>query len=82
MKYKIDHPDYISIEGGKVIAGMILTDRDNNIGAEQKRKPERIEIANVAGYQHVDVRWIVSGGSRYTIRVESVKGGIAEAQSE
>jgi hypothetical protein len=82
IKYKIDHPDYISIEGGKVIAGMILTDKDNNIGAEQKRKPERIEIANIPGYQHVDVRWIVSGGSRYTVKAESVKGGIAEAQSE
>lgn len=82
LRYKIDPPDYIYLDGGKVIAGMIVTDADRNITREQKKNPQRMEIANIEGYQHVDVRWIVRGGTRFTVRVESVKGGHTSAQSE
>jgi hypothetical protein len=75
VKYKIDPPDYISLHGGEVIAGMIVEDRDNNVNIEQKKHPEKLEIANLQGYQHVNVKWIVRGGGKYTIDVESVKGG-------
>jgi hypothetical protein len=75
LKNKIDPPDYVTLEGGRVIAGMIVTDSDNNICTEQKRNPSRLEISNLAGYQHVVVKWIVKGGSRFTIKAESVKGG-------
>lgn len=82
LKYKIDPPDYVTIEGGKVIAGMIVTDKDRNIGQEQKKNPQRLEVENIGGYQHVNLKWIVSGGNKFTVRVESVKGGTAEAASE
>ncbi len=36
----------------------------------------------IAGYQHIDLKWIVKGGSKYTVRVESVKGGRSSAQTE
>ena len=82
MKYKIDPPDYVYIEGGKVIAGMIVLDKDRNLNQEQKKDPQRLEIPNIEGYSHVDLKWIVSNGGKFNIRVESVKGGRTWAQSE
>lgn len=75
MRYKIDPPDYVSLDGGTVIAGMIVTNKDLNLTREQKNNPQRMEIPNIAGYQKVDLKWIVKGDARYTIRVESAKGG-------
>ena len=81
LKYKIDPPDYVYLDGGKVIAGMIVTDIDRNITVEQKKNPQRIEVSNIEGYGRVHVRWIVKGGSRYGVRVESVKGGHVSRQA-
>jgi hypothetical protein len=82
LKYKIDPPDYIYLDGGTVIAGMIVEDADRNIVTEQKKNPQRLEIQNIAGYQSVDLKWIVRGGNKYTVRAESVKGGRTSAQIE
>ena len=51
LKFKIDPPDYIYLDGGKVIAGMIVEDKDMNINREQKKNPQRLEVQNIAGYQ-------------------------------
>jgi hypothetical protein len=82
MRYKIDPPDYVYLEGGKVIAGMIVENADLNRTTEQKKNPERMEIQNIAGYQQVDLKWIVKGGNKFTVKVESVKGGRTSAQME
>ncbi len=82
LKFKIDPPDYIYIDGGKVIAGMFVENRDLNINREQKKNPQRLEVPNIAGYQRIEVKWIVKDGSKFTIRAESVKGGRAQGQSE
>ncbi len=82
IKFKIDPPDYIVIEGGKVIAGMIVDDMLQNRTREQEKNPSRMEISNIPGKSRIDVRWIVKGGSRYTVKVESVKGGTASSLSE
>ncbi len=82
LKYKIDPPDYVYLDGGTVIAGMTVENADLNRTTEQKKNPQRMEITNIAGYQHIDLKWIVKGGSKYTVRVESVKGGRASAQKE
>ncbi|HEY5471048.1 MAG TPA: M14 family metallopeptidase [Bacteroidales bacterium] len=82
MKFKIDPPDYIYLEGGTVVAGMIVKDKDLNINEEQKKNPKRMEVNNIAGYERIDLKWIVKDGSKFTIRVESVKGGLATGQSE
>jgi hypothetical protein len=82
LKFKIDPPDYIYIDGGKVIAGMFVENRDLNINREQKKNPQRLEVPNIAGYQRIEVKWIVKDGSKFTIRAESVKGGRTQAQSE
>jgi hypothetical protein len=82
LKFKIDPPDHVSLEGGTVIVGMIVQDKDNDITTEQKRNPGCLEILNISGYQHVYVKWIVKGGSKFTVRAESIKGGKASAGSE
>ncbi len=82
LRYKIDPPNYCFIEGGTVVAGMIVLDADRNIAREQKDNPRRLEIENIAGYQSIKVKWLVRGGNKFTVRVESVKGGRASAQSE
>jgi hypothetical protein len=82
LRYKINPPDYVYLDGGRVIAGMIVTDKDNNQAREQKMNPGKLEIQNIEGYSHVDLKWIVKDGTKFTVRVESVKGGRASAQSE
>ena len=82
LKFKIDPPDYVTLEGGSVIAGMVVLNKDTNLNKEQKMNPQRMEIDNIAGYDKVNLKWIVKDGSNYTIKVESVKGGIASAKSE
>jgi hypothetical protein len=82
LRYRIDPPDYAYLDGGSVIAGMIVENKDLNLTTEQKKNPQKIEIVNIPGYQRVNLKWIVKGGSKYTVRVESVKGGRASAQTE
>ena len=82
LKYKIDPPDYVFLDGGSVIAGMIVENPDLNITTDQQKDPRRMEITNIAGYQRVNLKWIVKGGGKFSVRVESVKGGRASAQSE
>jgi len=82
IRYKIDPPDYVTLEGGTVIAGMIVDNVLQNITREQKKNPQRMELTNIPGNSGVDLKWIVKGGSKFTIKVESVKGGRATGQSE
>jgi len=65
-----------------VIAGMIVTDKDRNLNQEQKKDPGKLEVSNIEGYSHVDLKWIVKDASKFTVRVESIKGGYTSAQSE
>lgn len=75
LKYKIERPDYISISGAKVVAGMIVENADLNITTEQKVNPETIRVNNIPGLSSVTVRWIVQGSGKYTVTVDSKKGG-------
>lgn len=77
LKFKIERPDYISISGARVIAGMIVNNADQNITTEQKNNPSTIEVSNIPGLSTVTVRWIVQGNSKYTVSVDSRKGGVA-----
>lgn len=80
LKYKIERPDYISIEGAKVIAGMIVENRDLNLTKERKNNPTTLEVNNIPGMGIVTVRWIVSGAKGYNIKVDSRKGGVVSRQ--
>ena len=77
LKYKIERPDYISLSGAKAIAGMTVDNRNPTATVEQKNDPQIIEVENIPGMGQVTVRWIVQGSSKYTITVDSKKGGMA-----
>jgi hypothetical protein len=81
-KNKITRPDWISLNGGKVIAGGILENRFLGILKEQKNNPQRLNVDNISGMGSVAVRWIVDGGSSFTVNVDSEKGGKAKRISQ
>ena len=77
-KNKIERPDYISLTvGGKILAGMQVENRDMNLTTEQKNNPQTIEVPNIPGLGSVMVKWIVEGGGKYTVTVDSKNGGLA-----
>lgn len=76
LKFKIERPDYISLTGAKVVAAMVVDNRDLNITTEQTNNPAVIEVGNIAGQSTVTVQWIVQGNGKYTITVDSKKGGL------
>lgn len=76
LRYNITRPNYISIEGADVEAGMIVNNRDMNHTTEQTHNPSVLRVENIPGMSSVTVRWIVSGGGDYTITVDSAKGGV------
>jgi hypothetical protein len=76
IKYKIERPDHISINGAKVIAGMTVDNRNPAATVEQKNNPQTIEVDNIPGLGQVTVRWIIQGNAKYTVSVDSRKGGL------
>jgi hypothetical protein len=80
LKFKIERPDYVSIEGATVVAGMVVENRDMNLAIEQKNNPATLEVSNIPGLGSVTVRWIISGGKNYSIKVDSRKGGVVTKQ--
>jgi hypothetical protein len=62
LKNRIERPNYISLEGANVVAGMIVHNRDLNIVEEQKVNPSVIEVDNIPGMGFVTVKWIIDGG--------------------
>jgi hypothetical protein len=78
LKFKIERPDIISITGAKVVAGMVVENADLNISTEQKNDPANIKVENIPGLGEVTVRWIVQGSGKYTVTVDSRKGGKIE----
>ena len=76
IKHKIERPDHISITGAKVIAGMTVDNRNPTATVEQKSDPQTIEVDNIPGLGQVTVRWIIQGNAKYTISVDSRKGGL------
>jgi hypothetical protein len=84
IKNKIERPNYITLKGSNVVAGMTVQNEDLQLFTEQKYRPEQIEVKTINGMESVKVRWIVKGNpSNATIEVSSAKGGlIAEKVSE
>ncbi len=78
LKYNIERPDYVTLTGANVVAGMVVENADFNIVKEQKHNPQKMEVKNIPGMGTVKVRWIVSGGGNYSIKVDSAKGGLVE----
>lgn len=76
LVYRIERPDLVSLRGATVIAGMLVDNRDLNLTTEQKSSPDTMQVRNIPGMGGVTVRWIVQGGGKYTVTVDSRKGGV------
>lgn len=81
IRHKLEVPDIVSIKGGQVLSGMIVENRDFGLTTEQVHDPANIRVSTIGGHEYVTVRWLVRGGNRYTIVVDSKKGGTAEGVS-
>ena len=76
IRNKITPPDYISLDGATVVAGMTVQNEDLNLFTEQVHNPKEIEIGNIGGMGEVKVRWLISGNTtNATVKVNSTKGG-------
>lgn len=75
LKFSIERPDLITLTGAKVVASMIVQNPDLNIATEQKNNPATIEARNIPGLSDITIRWIVQGNGRYTVTIDSRKGG-------
>ena len=80
VQFKIERPDYITISGVKVLAGMQVENEDMNQFTEQKNNPQTLEIPTINGMEIVKVRWIVRGNAKGKVAVSSVKGGVVERE--
>jgi len=76
VQNKIERPDWVSITGPQVLAGMIMQNVYTNQSTEQKVNPSKLAVNNIPGRSTVIVRWIVRGNQKYTITVDSAKGGL------
>jgi len=76
LKFNIERPNYISLKGANVLAGMRVIDRDLNVVEEQKVNPEVIEVDNIPGMSTVTLKWIVEGSGNISVEVDSAKGGV------
>ena len=81
LKYNITRPNYVSISGVNVVAGMMVTNDDFNVTTEQKINPAKMRVRNIPGNSVVKVRWIVKGNSKFTVKVDSAKGGVVTKRS-
>lgn len=77
VEKKIERPDWVTISGVDVVTGMIVPNIYQNQAVEQKNNPEKIMVSNIPGHSSVFVKWIVKGNKKYSITVDSAKGGIA-----
>lgn len=76
LKFQIERPNYISLQGARVLAGMTVINRDLNLVQEQINNPSVIQIDNIPGMSSVTIKWIVEGGNNISVKVDSPKGGI------
>jgi hypothetical protein len=80
----INAPDVVSLAGGsvKVLSAGRVTDRFFKRIEAVERRPERVEVGSVPGMGTVRVQFILSGRGKFTVTVDSPKGGVVEATQD
>ncbi len=79
---QISPPDVVTLSGPnvKVLSSGRVTDRFFKRVEAVKRRPERIELDTIGGMSAARVQFLVSGRGRFTITVDSAKGGVLKAE--
>ena len=63
----------------KVISAGRMTDPYFKRVEAVERRLERVEVRNISGMGTARVQFVVSGNGRFTVTVDSAKGGLLEA---
>lgn len=73
----ITRPDHVSLEGDgfEVLAASYSDSQFFEYPVEQRRQPQTVKVANIAGMSTVYVRWLVRGAKPEAVRLSSIKGG-------
>ncbi len=94
VRNKINPPDYVTLKGADVAAGLIMSNPDGagfGFGAQsafesyrdQRLNPQALEVPNIPGMGYVKVRWVVKGNpATWAIDVNSQKGGLTTASGK
>jgi hypothetical protein len=82
VRNKISPPDMVSLAGPavKVLSAGLVLDRFFKRTQAVKRHPERVEVDAIPGMGAVRVQFIVRGSGRFTVTMDSAKGGMLSAE--
>ena len=83
-KHHLTPPDFVTISGTglKVHSGFVSEEPFFKRGEEQTYEPMRLRVSPIGPRSPQYVRWLVSGGGKGTVLINSVKGGRAEEAFE
>ena len=78
VDHQISPPDVVSIrgEGVKVISSGCVTDRFFKRVEAVECRPERVELETISGMEAARVQFILQGSGRFTVTVDSARGGL------
>jgi hypothetical protein len=78
----ISPPDIVTLAGPgvKVLSAGRVVDRFFKRVEPVKRRPERLELDTIPGLNAARVQFLVTGHGRFTVTVDSAKGGVVSAQ--
>lgn len=75
VENNINRPDWVTLEGKKVISGGTKNSIFDEEFTEQKFNPNRISIDRIDGNSTVYVSWLIKGNGPFKIKFDSMKGG-------
>jgi murein tripeptide amidase MpaA len=80
----INAPDIVSLKGAnvKVLSAGRVTDPFFKRVEAVERRPERVEVSGIPGMGTARVQFVVSGSGKFTVTVDSAKGGLIEATQD
>ncbi len=78
----ISPPDIVTLSGPKVkvLSSGRVTDRFFKRVEAVKRRPERLELESISGMSAARAQFIVSGQGKFTVAVDSAKGGVITSE--
>jgi hypothetical protein len=84
LKNKITPPDLVTLAGPnlRVITSQWSQDPFFTKPTTTKHDPHEVRLPNIPGMGTRYIRWIASGAAPATVKVKSIKGGVAEKTAE